>query len=91
MASGLSGERPFRSAKVVDGERRRLVEIVGNHEMLGKNGRLHGDKDYRRVTAVCQQTFSQQPPPYPSKSGGFGAGFKKFTLARRPASGGQPA
>jgi hypothetical protein len=53
MASGLSGERPFRSAKVVDGERRRLVEIVGNHEMLGKNGRLHGDKDYRRVTAVC--------------------------------------
>jgi hypothetical protein len=27
----------------------------------------------------------------PGKSGGFGAGFNKFTLAERPASGGQPA
>ena len=40
MASGLGGERPFQSAKVVDGERRRLVEVLGNHERLGKNGRL---------------------------------------------------
>ncbi len=40
MARGLGGERPFPSAKVVDGKRRRLVEFVGNHERLGKNGRL---------------------------------------------------
>ncbi|MFO7679396.1 MAG: hypothetical protein R6X34_05045 [Chloroflexota bacterium] len=26
--------------KALEGERRRLVEVVGNHEMLGKNGRL---------------------------------------------------
>ena len=53
MASGLGGERPFPSAKVVDMKRRRLAEVFGNHEMVGKNGRLHGDKDYGRETAVC--------------------------------------
>ena len=45
MASGLGGERPSRSAKVVDGERRRPVEVVGNHERLGKNGRWRWHKD----------------------------------------------
>jgi hypothetical protein len=45
MASGLGGERPSCSTKVVDGKRRRLVEVVGNHERLGKNGRRHWHKD----------------------------------------------
>ena len=40
MASGLGGERPFPSAKVVDVKRCPLVEVVGNLERLGKNGRL---------------------------------------------------
>ena len=91
MASGLGGERPSGSAKVVDVKRCRLVEVVGNGEMVGKNGRWREDKDYGRVTAVCQQTFGQQQAPFPAKSGSFGIGFNKFTLAKRPASGGQPA
>jgi hypothetical protein len=40
MASGLGSERPSQSAKVVDVKRCRLVEVVGNYEMLGKNDRL---------------------------------------------------
>jgi len=52
MASDLGRERPSPSAKVVDGKRRRLVEVLGNHERLGKNGRRCGDKDYGRATAV---------------------------------------
>ena len=40
MASGLGGEWPFCSTKVVDGERHRLVEVLGNYERLGGNGRL---------------------------------------------------
>ncbi len=91
MASDLGGERPFCSAKVVDGERRRLVEVVGNHERLGKKSCLCWHDNNGRETAVCLQPFRQQPPPYPTKSGGFGVGFNKLTLARRPASGGQPA
>jgi hypothetical protein len=91
MASGLGGERPFSSAKVVAVKRRKLVEVVGNHERLGKNGRLCWHNSNGRGTAVCQQTFGQPPPPCPTKSVGFGVGFNKFTLVRRPASGGQPA
>ena len=91
MASGLDGERPSPSAKVVDGKRRRLVEVLGNHERLGKKSWLCWHDDSGRATAVCQQPFGRQPPPYPAKSDGFGAGFNKFTLAGRPASGGQPA
>jgi hypothetical protein len=91
MASGRGGERPFQSAKVVDGEHRRLVEVLGNHEMLGKKSCLCWHNSNGRETAVCQQTFGQHPAPYPAKSANFGVGFNKFTLAERPASGGQPA
>jgi hypothetical protein len=91
MASGLGGERPFQVAKVVDGKRRRLVEVVGNHERLGKKSCLCWHNSNGRGTAVCPQTFGQQQSPYPAKSGGFGVGLNKFTLAERPASGGQPA
>jgi hypothetical protein len=99
MASGLGGERldvssptrPFCSAKVVDVKHCRLVEFVGNHERLGKNGRRCRDKDMEGERPFSVKAFEQQPPPYPVKSGGFGVGFNNFTLARRPASGGQPA
>lgn len=40
MAGDLGSERTSRSAKVVGVKRCRLVEFVGNHEMLGKNNRL---------------------------------------------------
>ena len=40
MASGFGWKRPFPSAKVVDVKRCPLVEVVGNLERLGKNGRL---------------------------------------------------
>lgn len=52
MASGLGGERPSRSAKIVDGERRRLVEVVRNHERLGKKSWLCWHDDSERATAV---------------------------------------
>ena len=91
IASSLGSERPFRSAKVVDGERRWLVEVLGNHERLGKNGCWRWHNSNGRGTAVCQQISWQHPPPYPAKSVGYGVGFNKFTLAERPASGGQPA
>ena len=45
MASGLGGERPFHSAKVVDVKLCRLVEVLVNHERLGKNGRLRRDNN----------------------------------------------
>ena len=45
MASGLGGERPLPSAKVMDVKRCRLVEVLVNLEMLGKNGRLGWYKD----------------------------------------------
>lgn len=91
MASGLGRERSSCSAKVVDVKRCRRVEVVGNYERLGKKSCLCWHNSNGRVTAVCQQTFGQHPPPYPAKSVGYGAGFNKFTLAGRPASGGQPA
>jgi hypothetical protein len=58
---------------------------------LGKKSSLCWHNNNGRETAVCQQTFGQQQAPFPAKSGGFGVGFNKFTLAKRPASGGQPA
>ena len=39
------GERPSQSAKVVDVKLCRQVEVVGNHEGLGKNGRLFWHKN----------------------------------------------
>jgi hypothetical protein len=53
MARGLGGERPSQSAKVVDVKRRRLVEVLGNHERLGKNGRLrwHNSMEGKRPFA----------------------------------------
>ena len=52
MASGLDGERPSPSAKVVDGKRRRLVEVLGNHERLGKKSWFCWHDDNGRATAV---------------------------------------
>jgi hypothetical protein len=68
MASGLGGERPFRSAKVVDGERRRLVEVVGNHETLGKNGRWrwHNTMEGKRPFA-SKHSGNIQRPTQPSQ------------------------
>jgi hypothetical protein len=39
VAKGLKEKRPSQSAKVVDMKRCRLVEFMGNHKGLGKNGR----------------------------------------------------
>ena len=58
MASGLGGERPFPSAKVVDVKRRRLAEVFGNHEMVGKNGRL------------CWHSVMEGERPFASKLSG---------------------
>jgi hypothetical protein len=91
MAGGLAGERPSGSANVVDVKRHWLVEVLRKCEGLGKKSCLCWHNSNGRATAVCQQTSRQQQPPYPAKSSGFGAGFNKFTLAERPASGGQPA
>ena len=54
MARGLGGERPSPSAKVVDVKRWRLVEVLGNHERLGKNGHLfwHNTMEGKRPFAV---------------------------------------
>ena len=54
MAGGLGWKRPSCSAKVVDVKRRRLVEVVGNLERLGKNGRLfwHKNVEGERPVAV---------------------------------------
>lgn len=40
MAGGLEWKRPSQSARVLDKKRCRMVEVLGNHEMLGKNGCL---------------------------------------------------
>ncbi len=45
MAGGLGGKQPFCSAKVVDVKRCRQVEVLENHETLGKNGHLCWHKD----------------------------------------------
>ena len=45
VVGDLVCERPFPSAKVVDGEHHRQVEFVGNLERLGKNGRLFWHKN----------------------------------------------
>ena len=52
MASGLGGERPSPSAKVVDGERRRLAKVLENHERLGKKSWLCWHNNHGRETAV---------------------------------------
>ncbi len=53
MASGLGGERPSSSAKVVAVKRRRLVEVLVKCEMVGKNGRQqwHNNMEGKRPFA----------------------------------------
>ena len=55
MASGLGGERPFPSAKVVDVKCRRQVEVVGNHERLGKK------------SCLCWHNIMEGKRPFSSK------------------------
>ncbi len=45
MASGLGGERPSCSTGIANSKRRRVVEVVGKHERLGKNGRRRWYRD----------------------------------------------
>ena len=52
MASGLGRERPSRTAKVVDVKCCRLVEVLRNHERLGKKSWLCWHDDSGRGTAV---------------------------------------
>lgn len=52
MASGLGSERPSRSAKIVDVKCRRLVEVLRNHEKLGKKSWFCWHDDNGRETAV---------------------------------------
>ena len=63
MASGLGGERPFCSAKVVNVKRCRLVEVVGNHKRLGKNGRFrwHNNVEGKRPFASNLSGNSHRP------------------------------
>jgi hypothetical protein len=69
MASGLGGERPFPSAKVVDVKCCRLVEVLGNHERLGKNGRLrwHNIMEGKRPFA-SKLSGNSHRPTRPSQS-----------------------
>ncbi len=91
MASDLGRERPSCSAKVVNAKRDRLVKVVGNHERLGKKSWLcwHNSMEGKRpfsskLSANSQRHFQ------PSQAASAQV-FNKFTLAERPASGGQPA
>lgn len=69
MASGLGGERPFRSTKVEYTKRRRLVEVVGNHERLGKNGRRRWYKDVEGERPFASELFgNSRRPTRPSQA-----------------------
>jgi hypothetical protein len=57
MAGGLGGQRPFPSAKAVDVKRCRLVDFLGNHEALGKNGRL-----FWHNIMEGERPFASNPP-----------------------------
>ena len=59
----LGGERPSRSAKVVDVKCWRMVEVLGNHKRLGKNGRRrwHNTMEGERPFASKLSVNSHHP------------------------------
>ena len=63
MANSLGGEQPSQSTKVVGVKCRRLVEVVGNHEELGKNGRVcwHNIMEGERPFASILSGNSNRP------------------------------
>ena len=63
IAGGLGWKRPSPSAKVVDVKCRRLVECVGNHKRLGKNGRRfwHNSMEGKRPFASKLPGNSHRP------------------------------
>ena len=69
MASGLGGERPSPSAKVVDVKLCRLVEVLGNHERLGKNSRRRWHKDVEGERPFASKLLGNINRPFrPSQS-----------------------
>jgi hypothetical protein len=91
MASGLGGERPSRSTKVEDVKRRRLVEVVGNLESLGKNGRLRWHKDMERKRPFASKFFSNSHRLFRPSQSALAQVLTIIAQEQRPASGGRPA
>ena len=91
IASGLGWKRPFPSAKVVDVKRWRLVEVLGNHERLGKNGRLLWHNTMEGERPFASKLFSNSHRLFRPSQSALAQVLTNFTLAERPASGGLPA